>query len=127
MSVSITALKYDNESAEATVQISYGDISVVVFSHPFDSSSISSPIALDALFVENIHQVDHFCLPQKTEHGYYSYHITAKVFDRGASQVKLNGISLSLDEPLPKDIPNGAYVAFDVGRLDLRLATAECV
>ena len=118
MSIDITVLEYDNESREATVQITDGEISVSAYFHPFDFTLISSGIELYAMFVENIYQVDHFCLPQKAD-GYCSYRITAEVFDRYTSRVKLGSILLSLDEPLPKDIPNGAYIEFDVGRLDL--------
>ncbi len=118
MSIDITVLEYDNESKEATVQITDGEISVSAYCHPFDFALISSEIALYALFAKNIYQVDQFCLPQKAG-GYCSYHITAEVFDRYTSRVKLGSILFSLDEPLPKDIPNGAYIEFDVGRLDL--------
>lgn len=125
MSINISVLEYDSESTEATVQISDEEISVIAYCHPFEFAIVSSEITLDALFVENIYQVNQFCLPQKAEDGYYSYHITAEVLDRYTSRVKLGSILLSLDAPLPKDIPNGAFIEFDVGRLDLSLEINE--
>lgn len=125
MSINIYVLEYDSESREASVKISDGEITVIAYCHPFEFAHVSSEIALDALFVENIYQTNQFCLPQKAEDGYYSYHITAEVFDRYTSRVKLGSILLSLDKPLPKDIPNGAYIEFDVGRLDLTLEINE--
>ena len=121
MSIDITVVEYDDESREATVQITDGEISVSAYCHPFEFALLSSEIALYALFTENIYQVDQFCLPQKSEDGYYSYHITAEVLDRYTSRVMLGNILLSLDTPLPKDIPNRAFIEFDVGRIDIIL------
>ena len=102
---------------EVVLEIVSEDISLRAFCCPYTPHLPYSDIILDSFLTSNIVQEEAFCLPQKME-GFCSYHITAKVLNTSLRIVCVNDIKIILDIPLPKDIPNGAFVSFDTVRLD---------
>ena len=123
----IKILQYDEDSQEAIAEIvplvygaaEFSQISLKVFCYPIVSPVISYKSSLFGFLVGNIVSENAFQAPQKTKDGYFSYHLFAKVLDAHNRRVQLGDIDIVLDCPIPKDIPNGSYISFDVGRLDL--------
>ena len=102
---------------EAVLEFVSEDVSLRAFCYPYTPHLPYSNIILDSFLTSNIVQEEAFSLPQKME-SYFSYHITAKVLNTSLRIVCVNDIKIILDTPLPKDIPNGAFVSFDTVRLD---------
>lgn len=109
----------DEEQTEAVVEICDNGISLMAYSHPFMGLPLDGRITLDALLTKNIWLEQEQYAPIKTDKGFFSYRLTAQVTDAKAQKVQIGDIAIYLDLPLPKDIPNGAFVSFDVMRLDV--------
>ena len=117
--VHIKCIEYmDKEYKEAIVEISNEEISIIAFSCPYNPDSKKGSVTLYGFMTENIVLEDAFQLPVKTDSGFFSYHITAEVVDTAACLVRIGTIYIILSTSLPRDIPNGAYISFDVQRLD---------
>ena len=123
----IKILQHDEDAQEAIAEIvtsvyeatQFSQVSLKVFCHPIALPVISCEISLFGFLVTNIVSENALQAPQKTKGGYFSYHLFARVLDAHNSRVQLGDIDIVLDCPIPKDIPNGSYISFDVGRLDL--------
>ena len=117
----IKVFDYNEEAQEAIAEIvtlicekTYrSQISLRVYCQP-----ISSPVGF---CVKDIFSEDALQSPQKTDGGYFSYRLFAKVTDARNRRVQLGDIDIELDCPLPKDILDNSYISFDVGRLDLQI------
>lgn len=109
----------DTESREAIIEIISDEFSLIAFCFPFDNTMLSQNISLYGFMTENIMLEDSMHLPQKNEKEFFSYRLTGKVIDIHTQQVQIGDIVIKLSIPLPKDIPYGAFVSFDVMRLDL--------
>lgn len=108
----------DDELQEAIIEISSDEISLIAFSYPFKNHGSNDDIVLYGFMTEHIIIESSFKLPQKTYPGRFGYHLTAKVLDSSERIVQVGDIKIMLSISLPKDIPNGAFVSFDVARLD---------
>lgn len=125
----IKVLQYDEDTQEALVEIATSvheaslsfQVSLRVFCHPTSLPMISSRISLFGFLVTNIVSENALQAPQKTNCGYFSYRLFARVVDIRHRCVQLGDIDIELDSPIPKDIPDNSYVSFDVARLDLKL------
>lgn len=124
----IKVLQYDEDAQEAIAEIAtslheatqFSQVSLRVFCHPISLPMISSKISLFGFLVSNIVSENALQAPQKTNCGYFSYHLFARVLDIRHRCVQLGDIDIVLDCPIPKDIPDNSYISFDVARLDLQ-------
>lgn len=124
----IKVLEYDEDAQEATAEISTSlyeatqtlQISLLVYCHPISFPVFGDKILLFGMFTTNIASEDTLQLPQKTNHGYFSYRLFARVLDAQKRCVQLGDIDIVLDCPIPKDVPDNSYISFDVLRLDLQ-------
>lgn len=121
----VKILEYDEDAQEAVAEIVTSlyeatQVSLRVFCHPLSSPMISNKISLLGMLVTNIVSENALQEPQKTDHGYFSYRVFAKVLDAQNRCVQLGDIDIELTCPIPKDIPNNSYISFDVVRLDLK-------
>ena len=126
----IEVLQYDEDAQEAIAELTtslhdttqLSQVSLKVFCQPISSPVISWKISLFGFLVTNV--VSEYALraPKKTNHGYFSYRLYAKVLDVRHRCVQLGDIDIELDCPIPKDIPANSYISFDVARLDLKVA-----
>ena len=109
-------------SMEADVYVSDGVHRILCFVHPIDSVSVYQKVmSVEALFCSDLIRAEEkLCAVQKLP-GYYAYAITAKVVSRAEGFVCVGDIPIQLDCPVPKDILEGEYVFFTVGRLDALL------
>lgn len=127
----IKVLKYDADAQEAIAEITtslhetaiVSQVSLRVFCHMVSLPVISNKVSLFGLLVNNIASEDALQMPQKTNCGYFSYRLFAKVLDTKKRHVQLGDVDIELDCPLPKDIPDNSYISFDVVRLDLQQKT----
>jgi hypothetical protein len=94
-------------------------VSIYAFSYPYRELPQGGNVLLRAFLTENISLEQEQYAPIKTDKGFVSYRLTAQVTDAKAQKVQIGDIAIYLDLPLPKDIPNGAFVSFDVMRLDV--------
>ena len=125
----IKVFDYNEEAQEAIAEIvtlicekTYrSQISLRVYCQPISSPVISGKISLFGFCVKDIFSEDALQSPQKTDGGYFSYRLFAKVTDARNRRVQLGEIDIELDCPLPKDILDNSYISFDVGRLDLQM------
>lgn len=108
----------DEDTKEAILEVSDDKISLIVFGYAYEISKSNQNITLSAFLTEKIVLEQEFQLPRKTDKGFFAYRITAAVTDATAQLVQLGDINMILDLPLPKDIPNGSIISFDVTRLD---------
>lgn len=129
----IQVLNYDDESSEAIVEITTTvsaecqlllnksdnfTFSLISYADSAPHLNYESNVSLFGFLVTNIILEDSLRPPTKTDAGFFSYHIYAKVQNFRELQVRLGDIDIFLDIPLPKDIGNGDIVSFDVQRLD---------
>lgn len=127
-------IRYDRDAQEATVQIHVCDnvdglsflslisnqrISLNAFWHPVSYPIQGDNICLFAFLSSNVVREKRIQIPIKTDCGYYSYHLFAKVLDAQNQRVRLGDVDIILDTPIPKDIKNGDIISFHVKRLDL--------
>lgn len=106
------------EIKEAVLRIRDGDVSLLVFSDSFDASERGNDICLYGFMTENIQLAPSMHLPMKTDLGFFSYHMTGVVANKSDRLIQIGNIKVVLSTPLPKDIPDGAFISFDVARLD---------
>lgn len=124
----VKVLQYDADAQEAVVEIETSlDESVpasrtsfIAFDPQGISSVMNPQISLFALLVTNIVFEEGLQAPVKTNSGYFSYHLFAKVTDAESNRVQLGDIDIVLDCPIPRDISPNSVVSFDVMRLDLQ-------
>lgn len=124
----IKILEYDEDAQEAVVEIvpslyeapQVSQVSLRVFCHPVSFPLSSYKISLFGLLVTNIVCEGALQAPQKTNYGYFSYHLFARVLDVQNRCVQLGDIEIVLDCPIPKDVLEDSYISFDVVRLDLQ-------
>lgn len=124
----IKVLQCDEDAQEAIVEIvtslheatRLSQVSLRAFCHPISLPMIRSKTSLFGFLVKNIASEDALQVPQKTNCGYFSYHIFARVLDAHKRCVQLGDIDIVLDCPIPKDVPDNSYISFDVLRLDLQ-------
>ncbi len=129
----IKILEYNKEAQEAVAEIvtsiceemHLSQVSLRVYCQPISSPEISGKISLSAFLVKDIFSENTLQAPQKTDWGYFSYRLFAKVIDARNRRVQLGDIDIELDCPLPKDIPDNSCISFDVGRLDLQISTGR--
>lgn len=126
--LTIRVLQYDEDANEAVAEIETSlqevaqgsHVSLKVFCPSIVSPVINSKISLFGFLVSNIISENALQVPQKTNGGYFSYRLFARVLDAQNRCVQLGDIEIVLDCPLPKDISNNSYISFDVVRLDLQ-------
>ena len=124
----LKVLQYDADAQEAVVEIEItldesatsARSALRVFCYPMFSSEMKRKISLFGFLVTNIVSENAVQAPQKTNGGYFSYHLFAKVLDPRNRLVQLGDIDIVLDCPIPQDIAPGSFVSFDVMRLDLQ-------
>lgn len=124
----VKVLQYDADAQEAVVEIETSldesatsdKIAFRVFCHPMFSSEMNRKISLFAFLVANIVTEEGLQAPVKTNSGYFSYHLFAKVIDVASNRVQLGDIDIVLDCPIPRDISPNSVISFDVMRLDLQ-------
>lgn len=124
----IKVLQYDEDAQEAIVEIETSlyeetpvfQVLLKVFCQPNFFPITSCKISLFAFLVTNIVCEEFLQAPQKTNYGYFSYHLFARVLDVRNRRVQLGDIDIVLDCPIPKDISENSYISFDVTRLDLQ-------
>lgn len=124
----IKVLEYDKNSQEAIVEIATSlceetqvlEVALRVFCHPISSLVFDNKISLLGLLVRNVVCERALQVPKKTNYGYFSYHLFARVLDTQNRCVQLGDIEIVLDCPIPKDIVKDSYISFDVVRLDLQ-------
>ena len=129
----IKILEYNKEAQEAVAEIvtsiceeiHLSQVSLRVYCQTISSPEISGKISLSAFLVKDIFSEDALQAPQKTDWGYFSYRLFAKVIVARNRRVQLGDIDIELDCPLPKDIPDNSCISFDVGRLDLQISTGR--
>lgn len=119
---------HDTESQEAVVEITIPvfidgegnceEFHVKTFCQPFILPCANFSIALYGFGVSNVWLEEHLEKPIKTDHGYFSYRLSARVIDVSTQHVKLGDFDFYLDVPFPKDIKEGMLVSFDVQRID---------
>ena len=125
----IKVLQYDEDAQEAVAEIAtslhdaaqLSQVSLRVFCQPISSPVIRGKISLFGFLVTNVVSEYDLQVPIKTNYGYFSYRLFAKVLDVQRRCVQLGDIEIELDCPIPKDIPVNSYISFDVARLDLKL------
>ena len=124
----INVLQYDEDAQEAIAEIvtslheleQHPKVLLRVFCHPISTPVISGKISLFGFLVSNIVSKNALQTPQKTNYGYFSYRLFARVIDVRNSRVQIGDIEIELDCPIPKDILVNSYISFDVIRLDLK-------
>lgn len=124
----IKILKHDEDAREAIAEIvtslckttRASRVSLRVFCHLISLPVLIDKISLFGLFVTNIVSENALQAPQKTNCGYFSYRLFARVLDVQNRCVQLGDIDIVLDCPIPKDITKDSYISFDVVRLDLQ-------
>lgn len=124
----IKILEQDVDAQETIVEITtslcetapVSQVSLRAFCHMASLPVVSSKISLFGFLVNNIVSEDALQMPQKTNRGYFSYRLFARVLDTKKRYVQIGDINIELDCPLPKDIPDNSYISFDVNRLDLQ-------
>ena len=124
----IKVLEYDKDSQEAIVEITTSlceethdsEVALRVFCHPISLPAFGNKISLFGQLVANIVCESSLQVPQKTNYGYFSYHLFARVLDVQNRCVQLGDIEIALDCPIPNDIVKDSYISFDVVRLDLQ-------
>ena len=129
----IKVLQYNEDANEAIAEImtsldeapQFSQVSIRVFCHPFSLPVISASISLFGFLVTNIVSENTIQAPQKTNDGYFSYHLFARVIDAQHNRVQLGDVEIVLDCPIPKGIPENSYISFDVARLDLEGVETE--
>ena len=129
----IKVLQYDEDAREAIAEIATSlheatqlfQVSLRVFCHPASLPMISGKASLFGFLVTNIVSENALQIPQKTNCGYFSYHLFARVLSIQHRCVQLGDIDIVLDCPIPKDIPENSYISFDVARLDLQDAKTD--
>ena len=127
-------IRYDRDAQEATVQIHVGDIveslsflalvpnqriSLNAFWHPVSCQIQSDNMCLFAFLASDVVQEERMQIPIKTDLGYYSYRLFAKVLDAQNQRVRFGDVDIILDTPIPKDIQDGDIISFHTQRLDL--------
>lgn len=125
----INMLQYDEDAQEAIAEIvtslheleQHPKVLLRAFCHPISSPVISGKISLFGFLVTNIVSEKALQTPQKTNCGYFSYRLFARVIDVRNSRVQIGDIEIELDCPIPKDILENSYVSFDVARLDVQV------
>ena len=136
----IRILDYDIDSYEATLEIIPAipaadrslfvgaedlDFSVISFAYPGKLLNHEQDVSLFAFLVTDIFRESCLKPPIKTNAGFFSYRIFAKVQNSRDRHVRLGDINIFLDMPLPKDIADNDIVSFDVHRLDYPGYTQE--
>ena len=124
---SIKLLEYDEDAQEGVVEIDISlnepelasQIALKAFYYSQSLSEANHKISLFAFLVTNIVSENTMQAPVKTDCGYFSYHLCAKVLDVESGHVQLGNVDIILDSPIPKDISPNSYISFDVMRLDL--------
>lgn len=126
----IRVTTYDADTQEAEFEImaslfdngdmNHDEYAVKAYCHPFNYPTDTNTLVLYGLCTENIWLEESMHAPRKTERGYFSYRLTAKVVDKSIQHVKLGEYDFFLDTPLPKDIENNSFISFDVMRIDAR-------
>ena len=123
--VKIMQIDEDVQEAIVETEISLDEsvpaarISLIVFGSPMVSSEMNRELSLFAFLVTDIVSENGLQVPEKTNCGYFSYRLFAKVADAQNRIVQLGDIEIVLDCPIPKDVFSGSYISFDVMRLDL--------
>lgn len=130
----VEIVRYDKDAQEATVQIhvctkgedlltllpiSNQRISLIAFFHPVYSPIQDDNICLFAFLTSDIVLEERMQIPIKTDFGYYSYHLFAKVLDVQNQRVRFGDVDIIIDTPIPNDIKNGDIISFHAHRLDL--------
>lgn len=122
----IKVMQYDEDAQEAIVDIqtslnelaSMSTVSLIAFCPSFFTFEVHRKISLFGFLVTNIVFENEMQAPHKTNCGYFSYRLCARVLDPQSRHVQLGDIDIVLDCPIPKDISSGSYISFDVMRLD---------
>ena len=76
---------------------------------------------VSTLFAVDIMRLDEKKYLVQKNHGkgeHYSYYLHGKVLDKTVPLIGIGELVIELDAPLPKDIEQGEFVEFKVGRLD---------
>lgn len=118
----IKVSQHDEEIVEIEFSLdeSAPQISLRAFCCPSFSSVTNRKVSLFGFLVTNTVSENALKAPEKTNCGYFSYRLFAKVIDTRNSRVQLGDIDVVLDCPIPKDILPNSYISFDVMRLDLQ-------
>ena len=130
----VEIVQYDSDAQEATVQIhvcvktedlpvflpiSNQSISLIAFFHPAYFPIRGDKICLFSFLTSDIVREERMQIPIKTDCGYYSYQIFAKVLDVQNQRVRFGDVDIIVDTPMPRDIKNGDIISFYSQRLDL--------
>lgn len=107
------------EILEAEIIVSDLTFDLICFSHPCNFK--------EGQEVQNIHVFDAENIMKSTQKEYIikklkaplQYELTGKLIDRSKGIVQIGGLTLQLDNPVPKDIPSGEFISFRCARLDL--------
>ena len=123
----VKVIHYDEDAQEAIVEIqtslnaaASSMVSRIVFCSTICAAEDNKKVLLFGFRVTNIVCEKVIKAPQKTNRGYFSYRLFARVIDPQIRRVQFGGIDIVLDCPIPEDISQNSCISFDVMRLDLR-------
>lgn len=122
----VRILEYDPEACEATVQVTTNanlngqlqTVSIDAFGCDALESLMRTPFRLTTFLASDIVLENALKAPQKIADSFYGYRIWAELVDTASQHARLGYIDIFLDEDIPKDIPNGAFISFTALRMD---------
>lgn len=112
-------LYFSKEDSEAEVSISDGRYTVNCYAYPCDMVLVNQRVnTIYGFECANITRLNETKYAIKKLSQHYAYQLVAQVMDNESGIVRIGDLFINLDNPIPKDIMNGEYIAFSVVRLD---------
>lgn len=112
-------LYFSKEDSEAEVSISDGRYTVNCYAYPCDmvlvNQRVNTIYGFESANITRLNETK-YAIKKLSQH--YAYQLVAQVVDNESGIVRIGDLFINLDNPIPKDIMNGEYIAFSVVRLD---------
>ncbi|MGN1372576.1 MAG: hypothetical protein ACI4VK_00855 [Candidatus Coproplasma sp.] len=112
-------IDYDANSNEASIEFSEDNISIIVYCPYLENPKLNNGYELTVFLPDNIMRTCNEQSIIKTDNGYYSYSITAKLIERinNICKVNVKGLIIRLED-VPNDIEIGENLTFNAIRID---------
>lgn len=112
-------VSFDNYSKEADILLDFNEFSILIYCPMLSNKKISNNIILESLLTKNIEKVQQKECAVKTDDGYYSYKIIAKVTNIFVNRIEvtLYDIKIIIMSSV-NDIQIGDFISFCTSRLD---------
>lgn len=121
-------LSFEQEAKEAYVYASDGSYSILCFAYPVNEVFVGQTISdIDTFLCKNIEISEDQIFQIKKLPSFFEHKIIAQVVSNGKRLVRVGDLYISLDKPIPADIPDGAFVSFSAVRFDASCVENSCV